>query len=450
MRTGSPALLLRSAATAALAAVMIFAAGCPQQPSSGDGQTENGGSDASPEDRGTPASATAEVLKVTARVKELGGEVVYSDGRIVGIDLAKGRMSASDEDIALIAKIDDLFEFRAAGNAITDVSCKLLAGFENLESISLENTQVTNAGLQQLGQLKKVHTLRLRRNPRLTDEALSQLPHWKELDTVALIESEFTDAAIDPLIRCPKLRDVDFRGTVGITGAGLAKLHQLKIRAIRLGGPTIDNHAAAHVSRLPQLYILSIEDAAITDAAIGYFPKNITNLSLFRCYGLTDDGLKRLATQCPFLVQLSLRDTPITGEGLAAIADLSLVDLNLSETLLDGQSIAPLASVVGMTRLRLRQTPIGDEGCKTIARFAALRTLDASGTGISDTGVELLATLSILNSLDVSDNPLVTDAAAGSLARLKALQRLDLTGTSMTDVAIGNLEKRLPDCTIVR
>ena len=97
----------------------------------------------------------------------------------------------------------------------------------------------------------------------------------------------------------------------------------------------------AHLGGLAQLTSLFVEDAQLTDAGLAVLEKllNLEDLSIIRCQGVSDDGF-RFLRGASRLKQLAVRDTPISGAGLASVKDAKgLKKLDLSETETDDEAM---------------------------------------------------------------------------------------------------------------
>ena len=87
-------------------------------------------------------------------------------------------------------------------------------------AVALFGTKVTDAGLQQLAELKSLHTLNLG-NTRVTDAGLQQLAGLTNLTMLTLDGTQITDAGLQQLAGLTNLTRLFVRGTQ-ITDAGVA------------------------------------------------------------------------------------------------------------------------------------------------------------------------------------------------------------------------------------
>lgn len=133
----------------------------------------------------------------------------------------------------------------------------------------------------------------------------------------------------------------------------------------------------------------------------------------------TDATLEQLAremTNLPSLKRIQLRDTAVTGRGLAAFAGLKQVRVvDVQGSPIDDEGLATLGTLSELTSLNLARTAVTDAGLKGLSGLVKLRILDLSGTSVTDAAVSALAALPELRSLNLKG----TKIAASGLSRLK-------------------------------
>jgi hypothetical protein len=143
----------------------------------------------------------AETERSLASIQSAGGFVMRDEGArsrpIVGIDL--------DATTVL-----DTGQIRHRGH-VTDRTLLVVAGFRQLEELSLDGADITDAGLTSLTGLKELRRLNIAR-------------------------TRVTDSGIDQLKGLPKLRFVDLRGT-SVTAAAVGALRRALPTAEVLADP---------------------------------------------------------------------------------------------------------------------------------------------------------------------------------------------------------------------
>ncbi len=154
------------------------------------------------------------------------------------------------------------------------------------------------------------------------------------------------------------------------------------------------------------------------------------------------DGVKKYlptmvdSSGSPSLVDLNLSETQVTDDivpTLRRLPKLETIDLSVNKNITDVgvQSLEKL----GIKKLNLAKTMVGDEAMSSIASIDGLLFLDLSGTTITDAGVKKLLTSNKLQELSLAHTK-VTDESVKMLSSLKNLTVLNLTKTNVSDKAL--------------
>ncbi len=369
------------------------------------------------------------------RVDQVGGSFEFeANGRLVGIDLAGGRVTVRGADLQHLVAFEDLRRLRISSSDAGSTEIAPLARLSQLRELALNNSKIDADGLRELSVLEHLVSLDLQRSIHLHDESLAVLADFPSLEELGLVEGVITDAGLDRLQRVRRLRRLDLRACSQVTNAGLEKLAGFEsLRVLRVGGAVIDDTSLTVLAKVANLSSLTIEDASITDqglAALGNLP--LEDLSLSRCFGITDAAFPTIG-QFSRLRQLYIRDILIGGSELGQLASIpGLVSLRLRQTAVGDSALDALADLPALRRLELAQTWITDEGLASIGRLHRLNHLDLEDNQLSDAGVQHLGSLLELQRLSLAENPAITDAALPWLRPLPKLRDLDLRGTSVS------------------
>jgi serine/threonine protein kinase/Leucine-rich repeat (LRR) protein len=164
----------------------------------------------------------------------------------------------------------------------------------------------------------KIDTIRFDTFANVDDSSLQSLAaiHPENLKTLSLSGTRVTDQGLTALRGFDRLVDLNLSGTQ-ITDEGVkvlssfAQLHELDLTRTR-----ITNHAVSHLAALPNLSVLKLSDNNLTDAALLHLP-HVRSLALDGT-GVTDAGLQQLATQTG-LGFLSVSRTKVTPFGIAKL-----------------------------------------------------------------------------------------------------------------------------------
>jgi hypothetical protein len=121
--------------------------------------------------------------------------------------------------------------------------------------------------------------------------------------------------------------------------------------------------------------------------------------------GIVDDaGLAKFAS-LPAMEHIRLRHSPITDQGADSLSNSStLMVVNLPHSELTLEGIRKLAKMPRLRQLRLGSPRLTNEACSAIQQIRSLRGLHLIGVPISDEGLKILAELPNLESLYLDDS----------------------------------------------
>ena len=144
-----------------------------------------------------------------------------------------------DDGLQYIGKrFSSLLPFRGklnlAGTNITDAGLVHLRGV-SLDSLDLSDTSITDSGVKQLTALDGLVNLNLS-NTKISDEALRMLPSLNKLDVIRLRHTQVTDAGLAHLHGMSALRYLDVTGTQA-TKEGVAQFKKALPRIQGVDGP---------------------------------------------------------------------------------------------------------------------------------------------------------------------------------------------------------------------
>ena len=327
-------------------------------------------------------------------------------------------------------------------NGATNNSLRVLSDLDNLQSLGLNRTQVTDAGLVHLKAMTNLQRLGLD-NTKVTDAGLMHLKGMTNLRVLDLYSAqghmgvrlghwEITDAGLVHIKGMTKLQELDLRGTK-VTDAGLVHLKGMNLKLLGIPGPAttdlgLKNYMAACAASRTTL---GLSNWKISDAGLMHL-KGLTNLkSLDLSYTqVTDAGLVHLKglTRLMSLKLNKLRhlnNTPITDAGLVHLKGLTnLQTLWIEGTQVSDAGLVHLKEMSSLWDLRLHDTKITDAGLVHLKGLTNLEQLWLVGTKITDAGLADIKGLTKLRKLRLGFNPMITRAGIADLQ--KALPNCDI------------------------
>ncbi|EFJ37627.1 hypothetical protein SELMODRAFT_437235 [Selaginella moellendorffii] len=388
-----------------------------------------------------------------------------------------------DSDVLALAQISNLQALRLTGcHSITDIGLGCLAaGCKMLKLLTLKGCLgITDIGIALVAvNCKQLRTLDLSYTE-VTDEGLASIATLHSLEVLNLVScNNVDDGGLRSLKRsCRSLLKLDVSRCSNVSDAGLAalatshlSLEQLTLsycsiitddllatfqkfdhlQSIVLDGCEIARNGLPFIARgCKQLKELSLSKCrGVTDRGIAAVAQGCTalhKLNLTCCRELTDASLCRISKDCKGLESLKMESCSLItedglcglGEGCPRLEELDFTECNMSDT---GLKYISKCTALRSLKLGFCST-ITDKGVAHIgARCCNLRELDFyRSKGIGDAGVAAIASgCPKLKLLDLSYCSKITDCSLQSLSQLRELQRLELRGcvlVSSTGLAV--------------
>jgi len=179
-----------------------------------------------------------------------------------GITL-RGR-HVTDADLEPLAAFPGLefVEFRFA--EVKGPGLEHLRGLPKLNTLILDTTPVTDAGLACLAELRGLVSLSLTGCEQVTDAGVAHCKGLIRLRRLELGNTQVTDAGLAYIEGLTDLEELDLHGTL-LTDAGLVHLRRLaKLRALQLGYTRLTDAGLAHLEGLTGLTTLNLENTEVS------------------------------------------------------------------------------------------------------------------------------------------------------------------------------------------
>jgi hypothetical protein len=201
-----------------------------------------------------------------AAIERTGGEVIYDSGWSDG-PLHAPRKPRAPKWLVNTIGID--YFSHAFGVVVapasTDNELAHVGRLVRLRSLSLVQSNVSDAGLVHLKGLTNLSVLGLRR-AEVTDAGLVYLKGLTNLSVLNLGGTRVTDAGLTQLKELTNLSVLDLGGT-RVTGAGLTQLKGLpNLSGLGLYGTEVTDAGLEHLKGLTNLSELGLQDTQVTDA----------------------------------------------------------------------------------------------------------------------------------------------------------------------------------------
>lgn len=248
------------------------------------------------------------------------------------------------------------------GCRVSDADLVYLKGLRNLRELTLDTTQLTNAGLVHLAELPSLQTLVLMGDlarSKLTGKGLFHLKNLESLRSLGLAFIRVDDADLAHIKAMKRLKSLSLCGSGPLGDKGVQHLKDLTdLETLVLDGglycpgPVLRDVDVEHMKALTGLRVLILR-AHITDAGLAHL-KGLTSLEWLGVHGgrVTDAGLVHLKGLTK-LERLGLDGSQMTDagfehlEGLANLAHLQLYGTKVTEKgVASFQRVLPKVKVV--------------------------------------------------------------------------------------------------------
>jgi Leucine-rich repeat (LRR) protein len=334
-----------------------------------------------------------------------------------------------DAGLAQLTTLRGLESLNLAGTRVEGHTLPDLGGWTQLRELDLERTPLRFESLSALTQLAALRSLTLPAG--LTSVGAEPLGALAALESLSICDSQLDDAGLAFVERLSRLRRLQLNGAA-IGDAGMTRLSGLvELRELNLTGTGVSDAGLAALRPLVRLERLSLNGTTVTlSGVVGLFVdgQGRTLVAALKALGLatvdergdvveidvagTDlgDAELRHLGPLPSLRTLHLAGTKVTDAGLAELGQL-----------------AETGGLAGLERLYLAKCNVTDAGLRHVARLPRLRALNLYGTKLTSAGLPLLEELHELRLLSVTDIRLKPAAVEQLQKKLPRLTISDYT-----------------------
>ena len=297
---------------------------------------------------------------------------------------------------------------------VTPETLRVVESFDHLQGFSIEDSSTLGDGLKHFQGLGRIREARLAGSG-ITDERLAELAMLPDLETIVLQKTAVTDAGLRHLAGLSKLENLAIRPAPGVTDEGLSHLGRLpNLRSLELTGAPGVTDVARLGGTMAGLESLHVIGSGMTDDGLAGL-KEMKRLKHLQIQGakVTDAGLANVSA-LGSLESLSLNGTELTDAGLEAVRGLSkLRTLKLQKTKVTDVGLARLEGLTHLTDLDVSLNPaVTDAGIDHLGRLTGLEQLYLIRTGLTDAGLAKLGGLKALKNLSVQDTKVTAEGIA--------------------------------------
>lgn len=257
------------------------------------------------------------------------------------------------------------------GTWVTDTDLRRLTSYPDLNELDLSLTHVTDAGLQEIKNLKGITDFNLYFAEYVTDEGVAYIKDWKQLRRLNLHGTKASDTALEHIAGINTLESLDVGSTL-MTDVGLERLTSLtNLRELTMGGNELGDAGLQALRQMPTLTYLDLSGRNGNDKNV--WSVSMSNAGLQAVLALKD--LRELRFSC------ASTSVGIEGKKLGEVSTLSITEKWLEQ----------IKTLPKLERLKLQGcTRVDDQSVATLISMPALREADLKGTSVTDEGAKRL------------------------------------------------------------
>lgn len=266
--------------------------------------------------------------RAVAEIRRLGGSVLYDYQCELDVPNPQPRGPAwlrkivGDEYFVRVVDVD------LDDTKVTDAGLERLRAFRHLRELSLRRTRITDRGLHTLAQFDHLRGLQLT-GTAVTDKGVEELSRLANLQWLCLGDTAVTDRALPHLSKLRNLEGLELSRT-DLTDAAWRHLRALKnLRWLSLRGTRVTAAGLDELAALPNLRVVHLENTEVDDGSLGLFtPTTMGGLQVW-CWQVdaAHSGaggrfrFNRPSASALFLARTSARVPPQVRDAVAAWID---------------------------------------------------------------------------------------------------------------------------------
>jgi hypothetical protein len=257
------------------------------------------------------------------------------------------------------------------GSWVNDTDLRQLNSFSSLSTLDLSLTHITDAGLQEIKNLRGITDFNLYYAEYVTDEGIAAIHDWKQLKRLNLHGTKAGDSALEHIGGLTELEVLNVGSTL-MTDVGLERLTTLtNLKELTMGGNELGDAGLQALRQIPTLTYLDLSGRQGNDKNIWTVSMSETGLQAV----LALKNLRELRFAC------TSSTVGIEGAKLGEISRLSITEKWLEE----------MRALNKLERLKVQGCKrLDDESVPALIAMPALRQVDLKGTSVTDKGAARL------------------------------------------------------------
>lgn len=237
---------------------------------------------------------------VQNQVNDIGARRLEKLKELRTLDL-RGNMEAGDMALEIIAELPKLTAFKHRSTAVNDSGMEYLSKNQTLDSLLIQDFQITDQSGQHLAKLGKLTQLEVFRCQGFGTEGVLALKGMNLTRLTLRDLPNIDDRALEVFDDLPKLKRLYLHEITSVGDSGLQHLGNLKsLELLDIWTvPQMTDATLDVIAKLPNLKELTIRTTGVTDAAVDKLlgMQSLQSLTFKENGSVTAEGLKKLASK---------------------------------------------------------------------------------------------------------------------------------------------------------
>lgn len=293
-----------------------------------------------------------------------------------------------------LAELDGLLinELSLRGTSVTDADLKALANIRIVHHLDLSNTEITDDAMRYVA--KSGTAGLVISSTAVGDEGLRHLQALQNLDSINVHRTPITDRGLEYLAVHKGMRTLLLGAHPRVTDTGMKVIGQLSaLERLEISNVPIGDEGVRQLAKLSNLTTLSLTSTKATDEGVRVIlesnPK-LRNLGLTNSGGVNGSCFRGIGESLQ-VTDLALAQTSVDDAGLSWIAEIrQLKRLEINSTPVKGPGLVHLAQLGELEELVLSGTSVADEHLGHLYKIKTLRSLSLNATNVTAEGIARL------------------------------------------------------------
>jgi len=189
-----------------------------------------------------------------------------------------------DDTLYFISKLEHLEEIRIRSNQVTNEGIEDIVNCKKLKLLELQDTSIEAGCAVFFNEMENLRNLRIFRAPQFNAKAVSELGVLTNLETLELRGLNSSNESLQALKTLTKLKTVEFSELTDVDAATIVDVLKSypALESVRMFAMPVDDSVAEYLATIPALKSVALPATAITDKGLDVLTalKNLQTLDI--------------------------------------------------------------------------------------------------------------------------------------------------------------------------